>query len=472
MPASADTNFEGAPFSDLNKRELPNNNEAEKSVLSACLLSRDAADEICVMLTPSNFRNILNKNVFEAIFEIVKIGEAPSVVSVTDKMRSMGKLDQTVDEAYVANLLTDTFALSNWRRHAEIVKRTSIQRDLITAAAEINALAYDAPDSISEVVGQAESLLFKVTEKRVSNSFMKIDELCNAAYDELQALQNRKEEILGVPTGFKDLDTLFCGLRPGDLVVLAARPGVGKTSFALNLAVNSAKKGTAVAFFSLEMSKSQLVNRILCSEAQVELSKIRSGHLSEADWSQLNPTMQMLSNLDISIDDTPGLSILEARAKARRQLRGIVGTDTKGMVIVDYLQLMTPPVVRRDGNRAVEVGEISRGLKILAKELGVPVIALSQLNRSVEMRGAKYKRPMLSDLRESGSIEQDADIVIFIDRSMDEEEAMIDGRPELGTAEIQVAKHRNGPTKDVTLAFRGEFTRFSDFVDASRVGEI
>ena len=233
--------------------------------------------------------------------------------------------------------------------------------------------------------------------------------------------------------------------------------------------MNSAKKGTSVAFFSLEMSASQLMSRVICSEAGVELSKLRSGKLGDADWAQITPTMNNLATLEFAIDDTPGLSILEARAKARRHLRHIDGTNSRGLIIVDYLQLMQPPVVRKDGNRAVEVGEISRGLKIMAKELSVPVIALSQLNRSIEMRGAKYKRPMLSDLRESGSIEQDADIVMFIDRSMDEEEAAIEGRPELGTAEIQVAKHRNGPTKDVTLAFRGEFTRFSDFVDESRV---
>ena len=469
MSLASSNDSQGASFTDFSKRELPSNNEAEKSVLSACLINRDAADEICVLLAPENFKNIIHRNIFEAILEIVKKGEAPEPIAVKDKMKASGKFSDVVDDSYIADLLSNTFALANWRKHAEIVKRVSIQRDLITAAAEINALAYDAPDSITEVVGQAESVLFNVTEKRVSNSFLKIDELCNQAYDDLQLLQNRKDEILGVPTGFKDLDKLFCGLRAGDLVVLAARPGVGKTSFALNMAVETAKKGTSVAFFSLEMSSSQLISRILCSEAGVELSKIRSGHLSEADWSQLNPAMNMLSTLDVAIDDTPGLSILEARAKARRQLRHIAGTDAKGLIIVDYLQLMAPPVVRRDGNRAVEVGEISRGLKILAKELGVPVIALSQLNRSVEMRGAKYKRPMLSDLRESGSIEQDADIVIFIDRSMDEEEAAIEGRPQLGTAEIQVAKHRNGPTKDVTLAFRGEFTRFSDFVDESRL---
>ena len=470
MPGTPDNDFQGASeFADLSKRELPSNNEAERSVLSACMLNRDVADEVCVTLEPNNFKNILNRNIFEAIFEIVRCGETPEPIVVKDKMKASGKLSQMVDETYIGDLLTNTNALANWKKHAEIVKRVSIQRDLITAAAEINALAYDAPDSISEIVGQAERTLFNVTEKRVSNSFINMKDLCDKTREELEILAKRKEEILGVPTGFRDLDKLFCGLRAGDLVVLAARPGVGKTSFALNLAVNSARKGTHVVFFSLEMSSSQLSSRILCSEARVELSKIRSGHLSEADWSQINPTLQSLGTLDMEIDDTPGLSILQARAKARRALRGIVGTDDKGLVIVDYLQLMQPPVARRDGNRAVEVGEISRGLKILAKELGVPVIALSQLNRSVEMRGAKYKRPMLSDLRESGSIEQDADIVMFIDRSMDEEEAAIESRPELGTAEIQVAKHRNGPTKDVTMAFRGEFTRFSDFVDESKI---
>ena len=471
MPGVPDNNFQGASeFADLSNRELPSNNEAERSVLSACMLKQDVADEICVTLEPSNFKNILNRNIFEAIFEIVKRGEAPEPIAVKDKMQASGKLAEMSDETYIGDLLTNTNALVNWKKHAEIVKRVAIQRELITAAAEINALAYDAPDSIDEIVGQAERSLFNVTEKRVSNSFVSMSELCDQAYEELQIMANRKEEILGVPTGFKDLDKLFCGLRAGDLVVLAARPGVGKTSFALNLAVNSARTGTHVVFFSLEMSKSQLVNRIICSEARVELSKIRSGKgLSQADWSQIQNTMNSLSTLDISIDDTPGLSILQARAKARRQLRNIVGTENRGLVVVDYLQLMQPPVARKDGNRAVEVGEISRGLKILAKELGVPVIALSQLNRSVEMRGAKYKRPMLSDLRESGSIEQDADIVMFIDRSMDEEEAAIESRPELGTAEIQVAKHRNGPTKDVTLSFKGEFTRFSDFIDESRI---
>lgn len=243
---------------------------------------------------------------------------------------------------------------------------------------------------------------------------------------------------------------------------------MGKTSFALNLATNAAKAGVHVAFFSLEMSADQLVQRILSSEARVSLSKLRSGIVQPGDWEALANASGVMSGLNMYIDDSPGLSILEARAKARRELRNVVGSE-KGLIIVDYLQLMQPATARRDGNRAVEVGEISRGLKVLAKEMDMPVIALSQLSRAIEQRGAN-KRPMLSDLRESGSIEQDADIVMFIDRSMNEVEAESDGRPDLGQAQLIVAKHRNGATRDIDLAFNPEFTKFMDFIDDSRVG--
>lgn len=389
-------------------------------------------------------------------------------ISLADKLQANGQLEAAGDRSYLADLNANTFALTNWRRHVEIVKRTSIQRELIRAAAEINALAYDAPEDINEVVEEAEHSLFNVTEKRISSTFTKMDTLIGDAFEELTRISAQGDSIIGVPTGFKDVDDLFHGFRGGDLVILAARPGVGKTSFALNMAVNAAKAGVAVAFFSLEMSGSQLTQRILCSEALVNLGKIRSGKIAEGDWGAIADASNTLSKLEMYIDDTPGLSIMEARAKARRELRHVVGTDKKGLIIVDYLQLMQPPTVRRDGNRAVEVGEISRGLKVLAKEMDMPVIALSQLSRAVEMRGKK--RPQLSDLRESGSIEQDADIVMFIDRSMDEMEAEDSGRPDLGTAELIVAKHRNGPTRDITLSFSPELTKFNNFIDASRVG--
>lgn len=447
--------------------QLPNDIEAEKAVLAACLLNADIADEIAIALKSENFFRTSHRIIFDSIFEMVRDGSAPDPISLADKLNAKGQLEAAGGKVYLADLNSNTFALTNWQRHVQIVKRTAIQRELIRAAAEINALAYDAPEDLNEVVEEAEHTLFNVTEKRVSSSFTKMNTLVEEAFNELSQLSQQGNSIIGVPTGFRDVDELFHGLRGGDLVIIAARPGVGKTSFALNLAVNAAKADTAVAFFSLEMSAGQLVQRILGSEARVGLSRIRSGKVTEADWGMIADASNTLSKLEMFIDDTPGLSIMEARAKARRELRHVMGTDKKGLIVVDYLQLMQPPSIRRDGNRAVEVGEISRGLKIMAKEMDMPVIALSQLNRAVEMRGKK--RPMLADLRESGSIEQDADIVMFIDRSMDEAEAEENGRPDLGQADLIVAKHRNGALRDIPLSFNPEFTKFGDFFDASRM---
>ncbi len=462
--------FQGSAPSDPQRHiQLPSDIEAEQAVLASCLLSEDACYEITINLKPEQFYRTAHQRIYENIMAMVREGLRADVISLADKLQAAGDLESAGGRSYLADLHGNTFALTNWRHHMEIVKRTAIQRELIRAAAEINALAYNAPDDLDQVVGEAEQTLFNVTEKRVSSSFKKMDSLVEEAYTELSKIASQGDSIIGVPTGFRDVDDLFHGLRGGDLVILAARPGVGKTAFALNMAVNAAKAGTAVAFFSLEMSAGQLVQRIVGAEARVNLSKLRSGKVQEGDWGQILDATTTLSGLEMYIDDTPGLSIMEARAKARRELRHIVGTDKKGVIIIDYLQLMQPPVVRRDGNRAVEVGEISRGLKVLAKEMDMPVIALSQLNRAVEMRGKK--RPMLADLRESGSIEQDADIVMFIDRSMDEAEAEDSGRPELGTATLIVAKHRNGPTRDITMSFNPEFTKFGDFFDASSYGE-
>lgn len=451
--------------SEMKNKPLPQNIEAEKSVLAACMLNDEIVEELILKLKPENFFRPAHRIVFEAVCELNARRIPVDQISLADALNASGQLEAIGGKAYLVDLADNTFALTNWQNHAAIVKRTAILRELIYAAAQINALAYDAPDDLNQVVEEAEKTLFNVTEKRVSSTFSKMDSLLVDAFEELTRLSEQRDHMAGVPSGFKDADALFHGFRGGDLIILAARPGVGKTSFALNLAVNAAKSGAAVAFFSLEMSAEQLVQRILCSEARVSLSKIRGGFISEGDWGAIADATNSLSKLELYIDDSPGLSILEARAKARRELRKAQG---KGLIIVDYLQLMQPPSVRRDGNRAVEVGEISRGLKVLAKEMDMPVLALSQLSRAVEMRGKK--RPMLSDLRESGSIEQDADIVMFIDRSMDEVEAESEDRPDLGTAELIVAKHRNGPTKDIPLAFNPEYTRFMDFIDDSRVG--
>ena len=467
MPGPLQNSHTTADTLDPAKRaSLPQNIEAEQSVLSACLLNGEAVEEIILRLKPENFFRPAHRIIFEAVYDLTVRRIPVDPIALADTLQAKGQLEAVGGKAYLVELADNTFALTNWQRHVDIVKRNAILRELVYAAADINALAYDAPDDLNEVVEEAEKTLFNVTEKRVSSSFVKMDTLITDAFEEITKLAEQKTSMAGVPTGFRDVDDLFHGFRGGDLVILAARPGVGKTSFALNLAVNAAKSGAAVAFFSLEMSAGQLVQRILCAEARVNLSKIRSGQIAEGDWGAIADASNTLSKLEIYIDDSPGLSILEARAKARRELRHASGQG-KGLIIVDYLQLMQPPQSRRDGNRAVEVGEISRRLKILGKEMDMPVIALSQLSRAVEMRGKK--RPMLSDLRESGSIEQDADIVMFIDRSMDEMEAESEDRPDLGQAQLIVAKHRNGATRDIDLAFNPEYTRFMDFIDDSRV---
>ena len=448
------------------RAQLPQNIEAEQSVLAACLLNGEVTEEAVMRLRPENFFRPAHRIIFEAIISLTNRHIPVDPIALADTLKSTGQLEAVGGRAYLAELADNTFSLTSWERHVDIVKRQSILRELVFAATQINALAYDAPDDLDQVVEEAEKTLFNVTEKRVSSSFRKMDELVSDAYEEISRLANQKDKMAGVPTGFKDVDELFHGFRGGDLVILAARPGVGKTSFALNLATNAAKSGAAVAFFSLEMGAEQLVQRILCSEARVNLSKLRSGFIAEGDWGALAEASGKLSQLDLYIDDSPGLSILEARAKARRELRKAQG---KGLIIVDYLQLMQPGPMTANKSTNDQVSEISRGLKILAKEMNMPVLALSQLSRAIEQRG-KDKRPMLSDLRDSGAIEQDADIVMFIDRSMNEIEAESESRPDLGMAKLIVAKHRNGATRDIDLAFNPEFTKFMDFIDDSRVG--
>lgn len=444
-------------------RPLPSNVEAEKSVLAACMLNEEAVDEIASSLSPENFYRPAHRLIFEGIANLADRHIPIDQISLADRLAAEGQLEAAGGRPYLVELANNTLSLTNWKSHSEIVRRASLQRDLIYASTNINALAYDAPDDASQTIEEAERMLFSVTQKRVGSSFAKVSDLLSTVFDQIDELARHKDELAGVGTGFKDVDDLFWGWRGGDLLILAARPAVGKTSFALNVAVNAAKHGASVALFSLEMSATQLVQRILCSEARVNLSKLRTGSLTDADWAPILSATDSLSKLDLWIDDTPGLSLLEMRAKARRQLRD----KERGLIIVDYLQLMQPTKARRDGNRSVEVAEISRGLKVLAKELDVPILSLSQLSRAVEMRG--NKRPMLSDLRESGSIEQDADIVMFIDRSTDEAEAEQDGRPPLGTADLIVAKHRNGATRDIRLSFAAEYTKFGDYVDVSMI---
>ncbi len=445
------------PEVDSFDRVMPQSIDAEKAVLAAMMLAPDVAEEAMMKISAQEFYRPSHQKIFEAMQDLYNRGDPIDQLSLADRLNSRGELEAVGGRPYIIELGNNSLAMSNWSHHADIVHREYMLRELIQASVKITALGYDAPDDLDAVVEESEKLLFNVTNKRVSTNFKKADTLVVETFNELQELARNKDRFTGVLTGFKDVDEIFGGFNPGDLIILAARPAVGKTSFALNIASRAAQLGTSIAFFSLEMSATQLIQRIMSTEAKIESKKMRTGGMNAQDWTRLVGVSDTLSKLDIWIDDTPSASILEVRAKARRQLRHV--EPGHGMIIVDYLQLMQPQNARTE-SRQVEVAEISRGLKILAKEMGMPVIALSQLSRAVESR--QGKRPMLSDLRESGSIEQDADIVMFIDRSTSEKEAEEQDRPPLGTADIIVAKHRNGGTGVAHLAFQPDFTRFDN----------
>ncbi len=434
-------------------RVPPHNNEAEQAVLGSLFLSADAAESVFAVLHAEDFYRGAHQRMYRAMVDLYEHNQPIDHLSVADKLESMGELEAAGGKAYLIDVTSVVPTAAHVMRYTDIVKRTSMLRGLISAATQIVALGYEAPDDVDEIVEESERLLFNVTNQRITSAFKGIDELLVSSFKALEDLYDRQDKIPGVHSGFGDLDRLLAGFHPGDLLILAARPSVGKTALALNFAVEAAKTGASVAVFSLEMSAEQLVQRVLCSEARISLTDVRSGNLRDEDWGAVHKAMGRLASLDLWVDDTPAISIFEVRAKARRQLRN----KNKGLIIVDYLQLMQPQQGRRQENRQVEIAEISRGLKILAKELHVPIIALSQLSREVEKRAGK--RPQLSDLRESGAIEQDADVVMFIDRNTDPRDDDED-RPARGTAELIVAKHRNGPTAALPLIFNERFTKF------------
>lgn len=436
------------------RQGLPNNAEAEANVLSAMLLSPDVVDDAISELRIDDFYRPAHRELFNVMVSMNERGIPIDSISVVDHLASENKLAAVGGEAYILELVGNTIPLANWEHHAEIVRRDSLLRELIKASDQISRLAYDAPLDAKEAVEQAEGLILKITDREVSNAYRTLTDFMIEAYDEAAEVAAAGGQAHGVATGYPSLDRLLLGLREGQLVILGARPAVGKTSFALNLALNAAADGYTVGFFSLEMSGKEIAQRLICAHAMVSISDFRTGRIEPAQWANITEATQELAKLDILIDDTPGTTVTEIRAKARRMLHN----KEKSLIILDYLQLVSPPAGRRAENRSVEVSEMSRALKILAKELGVPVIALSQLSRAVESRTGK--RPQLSDLRESGSIEQDADIVLFLDRSSDEQEASRDDRPDLGVTRVIVAKNRSGPVGDVDLAFVPASTKF------------
>jgi replicative DNA helicase len=434
----------------------PQSIEAEQSVLGAVLIDRDAMIEIAEFLKPEDFYRQAHGRIYAVMLDLSERREPIDIVTVSEALERSGDLEAIGGRAYLGTLTNQTPTAVHAAQYARIVERKSLLRNLIGAAGKIAGIGYEDPAEVQEAIDRAESELFAVSQRRIGASFSLLKTLLHDAYDRLDYLHAHRGEISGIRTGFGDLDSLTTGLQKSDLIILAARPSVGKTSFALNIAEHAAVKDRkSVGIFSLEMSKEQLVLRLLSSVSNIDSQRLRTGFLEELDFARIAPAMNALSEAPIFIDDTPNITTMELRTKARR-LQAETGVD---LIIVDYLQLMQSSTTTRDANRVQEVSEISRGLKALARELKIPVIALSQLSRQPEMR--ESKEPRLSDLRESGSIEQDADLVMFLWREKERgsDDQVTDGE----VVKLKLSKHRNGPTGEIDLWFKKAQTRFVNY---------
>lgn len=447
--------------SDPNQRFVPANPEAEQSVLGSLLIDPDAVIKVAAFLKAADFYQEKNGWIYQTILDLHERREPADFVTVTDELERRRQLSEVGGAAYVMDLINAVPTAIHVEHYGHIVERTSVLRKLIRAAGQIAQLAYeDTTSTVQEVVDQAEQILFGVAKSGAGRDLRPTSQLMGGVIDHIDYLANSSGGLLGVPTGFKLLDKMLGGLQKSDLIILAARPSAGKTSLAISIAQEAARKhNKRVAVFSLEMSNEQIIQRMLAAETGIDSQRLRMGEIhGEDEWHRLMDAAGALSDAPIFIDDTPAISALELRTKARR-LNAEEGID---LIVIDYLQLMTG-ADKRGESRAQEVSGISRGLKTLARELDVPVIALSQLSRAVESR--QDKRPILSDLRESGSLEQDSDVVMFIYR----EEMYVDETDRQNVADIIVAKHRNGPTGIVSLFFRKELTQFRDLVPTERI---
>jgi replicative DNA helicase len=443
----------------------PQSLEAEQSVLGSVLIDRDAIVEVAEFLRPDDFYRQANGLIYGAMVELFERREPIDIVTVAEALERKEELDAIGGRSYLSSLSNQTPTAVHAVQYARIVERKAVLRNLIAAAGKIAGIGYEDPAEIQEAIDRAETELYAVSERRVHAGFSPLRSLLHEAFDRLDYLHSHRGEISGISTGFTELDALTTGLQKSDLVIVAARPSVGKTSLALNMAEHAAvRDGKSVGIFSLEMSKEQLVLRLLSSVGDIDSQRLRTGFLEDMDFNRVANAMTSLSEASIYIDDTPNISTMELRTKARR-LQAEAGLD---LVIVDYLQLMQASTTSRDANRVQEVSEISRGLKALAREIGVPVIALSQLSRQPEMR--ESKEPRLSDLRESGAIEQDADLVMFLWREKDR--AQDDEASDVEEINLHLAKHRNGPTGRVKLMFKKRQTRFFPAAVGERFAEI
>ncbi|MEA3494142.1 MAG: replicative DNA helicase [Candidatus Margulisiibacteriota bacterium] len=422
---------------------------AEQSVIGSMLLDKNAIVKVVEKVQPDSFYRDAHRVIYEAILNLFDKGEPIDLITLTNALRRAGRLDDVGGSVYIADLLNSVPTSANVDYYANIVSEKAILRKLIEAGTKIVADAFERKDDVNQVLDDAEKSVFEIALNRVSQGFYKIDSVIKKVLDKLDTLYEKKEGITGMPTGFPDLDAMTGGLQNADLIIIAARPSVGKTAFSLNIAQNMAiKHKIPVAIFSLEMSKEQLAQRMLCSEAEVNAQKLKTASLSDTGWKKLTRALGRLSEASIFIDDTPSMTSTEIRAKSRRlkMERGL------GLIVVDYMQLMRGR--GRVENRVQEISEIARSLKTLAREIDVPVIALSQLSRAVEQRNDRI--PRLSDLRESGEIEQTADLVAFIHR-----DDYYNPQSDRGNvAEIIIAKQRNGPTGTIELVFRKEIAKF------------
>ena len=431
------------------ERLPPQNLEAEQSLLGAMLVAPDAVGRVMEITRTHSFYRTAHQKIYQAISELFEKGEPSDLITVADLLGGKEQLEEVGGMAYLAELAGSISTAANVEYYAKIIEEKAIRRELIRGGTEIVALGYDERMEVAKSLDQAEQMILKIAQVRRSTELVHIKEVLHDSYETISARYEQKESVIGVSSGFYDLDHITSGFQPGDLIILAARPSMGKTAFCLNLAQHVALAKHPVAVFSLEMSKEQLVQRLLCSEAGIDAHRLKTGYLAENDWPRLTEAIGKLADAPLYIDDTASVSCLEIRSKCRR-----LKTECKGklgLVVIDYLQLMEG---KGSENRVQEISQISRSLKSLARELQAPVIALSQLSRAVESRPDKH--PMLSDLRESGSIEQDADIVLFIYR----DEYYNPESAAKNLAEIIIAKHRNGPTGKVELFFKKECTRF------------
>jgi len=427
----------------------PNNSEAEQSVLGSLLIDREAIVRVRPSLNPEDFYRGAHREIYAAIVDLYDKREPADLTTLPDELQRRGRLDDVGGLSYLTTLLSIVPTAAHVEYYAGIVKREATRRRLIDAGSTIVTIGYNDDLELVDALDKSEKLIFDVSQDRLERDFQPIAHFLDAFFERIDFVQQHRGELVGVPTGFADLDRMTGGLQQSDLIIVAARPGVGKSSLALTMASNAAENGKHIGIFSLEMSGEQLVQRLLAMDTGVDSQRLRLGYVDDDEWPAISRSLGKLASAPIYIDDTPAISIVELRSKARR-LQAESGVD---MIIVDYLQLMRGG---RSDNRVQEVSEITRSLKELARELNVPLVALSQLSRAVESRAEKV--PILSDLRESGSIEQDADIVMFIYR-----EELYDSETEKkGIAEIHIAKHRNGPMGVINLRFFNSLTKFAD----------